>query len=579
MDTSKIQFKGKLVVSGGDWGCLHVPQALVDGLYAGLHEPGIEKPEHRAHISVFTTEELNKIGADKLKERGTDYHFTLGRVVKLNPKNWAEMSKVWFITCSSPELEKLRTSYGLTPKVNGDHPFHITFATRRVGTASGTNKRVAPKETPKDSKIKDSDSYHKTELIKKAFDYSQLLMPALGAGAGGMIGAAGNIVTRDKNDTRSWWQRPEVLAGMGIGGGIGALANRQIPKADDSSKTNTTAPKVNPAVAAKTYDLRNNIGSYMDFTDKGLAPRGHNAASAGSLAATSAGIGAALNPVTRLLRMVPAFAKHVPLISATGAAAGAIPFTVAETVGGPSWEAAGNIIKYPLVNKAMANAKANPATSATKQLGRDTGMYLLKRTGGLSNITGDITSASALMNAYRGSRVLGNIGAAGAGASGLAPALAATYGVRTAAGLAPYAALRYADPAMFEADAKQYLNTTGNKSLPAQVWAGVAEPKMLAATAGMAPQAQSQYALDQTVADMSLEKQMDNHARMLHDEFKAGKIDGKQYVNAIRRLADKLFTPTPADPYMTDAHNRIVGKRQAEQLPTDAAQWIKRHLR
>ena len=139
-DTPALSYSlaGRLVVSSSGWGLLEVPNAIVNGLFDALHEPGIELPpgpkdskQLNAHISVFTKDETDKIGRDKISERGHFFHYTLGPMRVVKPAGWDEMALCWFVELKSPELEKLRKSYGLTPLPKGDHPFHITVAVRR----------------------------------------------------------------------------------------------------------------------------------------------------------------------------------------------------------------------------------------------------------------------------------------------------------------------------------------------------------------------------------------------------------------------------------------------------------------
>lgn len=129
---------GRLICSKSGWGLLEVPNALIRGAFDALHEVGAElPPSHgknlRAHISVLRPEELEQIGGkDKVDEWGHTFRYTLGPVREVQPEGWDEMSNVWFIEIRSPELEKLRKSYGLsaTPK-NGEFQFHATIAVRR----------------------------------------------------------------------------------------------------------------------------------------------------------------------------------------------------------------------------------------------------------------------------------------------------------------------------------------------------------------------------------------------------------------------------------------------------------------
>ncbi len=129
--------KGKLELSRTGWILLKVPNALGHGAFQALNEPGAEMPksetsgQYKAHISVIRPEELESVGgAAAVTERGKEFSFTLGPVREVNPAGWDEVNKCWFIEVRSPELDKLRKSYGLdAPK----YPYHITFAVRRKG--------------------------------------------------------------------------------------------------------------------------------------------------------------------------------------------------------------------------------------------------------------------------------------------------------------------------------------------------------------------------------------------------------------------------------------------------------------
>jgi hypothetical protein len=132
--------QGKLYASSSGWLLLSVPNALVRGVFDSLSEPGIELPpsgpnEDRlnAHISVMRASEIESIGGiDKISERGHAFHYTLGPLRTCVPDGWDEMSKVWFLEVRSPELERLRKSYGLSALPNGGkYAFHISVAVRR----------------------------------------------------------------------------------------------------------------------------------------------------------------------------------------------------------------------------------------------------------------------------------------------------------------------------------------------------------------------------------------------------------------------------------------------------------------
>ena len=137
-DTPELSYSlgGRLFISKSGWGLLSVPNALVRGAFAALHEPGAElPPELNAHISVLRKEDLEQIGGpDLVKERGQVFHYTLGPLRSVKPAGWPGISRVWFIEVNSPELQQLRKSYGLTPlPKNNEFKFHITVAIRKTG--------------------------------------------------------------------------------------------------------------------------------------------------------------------------------------------------------------------------------------------------------------------------------------------------------------------------------------------------------------------------------------------------------------------------------------------------------------
>lgn len=134
--TKTYALVGTLYRTDNNWLLLSVPNALVRGAFDALHEPGTELPPDsetgrlNAHITVMGPEEVEKIGPDRISERGHQFRYTLGPVKEVVPAGWKDVSRVWYITADSPELRNLRKSYGLPPLRNGfDH--HITIAIRR----------------------------------------------------------------------------------------------------------------------------------------------------------------------------------------------------------------------------------------------------------------------------------------------------------------------------------------------------------------------------------------------------------------------------------------------------------------
>lgn len=132
---------GTLYFSPSGYLLLSVPNALVRGVFAALHEPGAELPvsssigKLNSHITVCRPEELAAIGgAGKVSERGKMFRFGLSDLVTCKPDGWKDMEAVWFLKVRSKALERLRASYGLSCLPNGGkHQFHVTCAVRRSG--------------------------------------------------------------------------------------------------------------------------------------------------------------------------------------------------------------------------------------------------------------------------------------------------------------------------------------------------------------------------------------------------------------------------------------------------------------
>ena len=116
---------------------LKIPNNVINGLFACIDEENISKPPYNqgkyksigAHISVIQSSETE--GKElEIKELGQEFSFKLGKFYSIEPKNWKEMERVWFVTVESPELERLRKKYKLTKKIEG-HEFHVSVAVRR----------------------------------------------------------------------------------------------------------------------------------------------------------------------------------------------------------------------------------------------------------------------------------------------------------------------------------------------------------------------------------------------------------------------------------------------------------------
>lgn len=121
---------------------IQIDKNLIKGLFNLLDEDNVELPPYfkencdnkisnciGGHISCISDEE--KV-TGKINELGKYFNFTLGDIKSVNPKEWEDMERVWFIEVDIPDMQILRKKYGLpdTYKDSG-HSFHITFACRR----------------------------------------------------------------------------------------------------------------------------------------------------------------------------------------------------------------------------------------------------------------------------------------------------------------------------------------------------------------------------------------------------------------------------------------------------------------
>ncbi|MBA3720946.1 MAG: hypothetical protein H0W88_00925 [Parachlamydiaceae bacterium] len=110
---------------------LKVDDGYINQLFPQLHVRNYVKPPFfrrpdapGAHISVIYVEELRRIG--KIKEIGSSYTFTIKSLAFVPPQT----GEFIILQVESPELDNLRSSYGLSPHLKG-HQFHISIAKRR----------------------------------------------------------------------------------------------------------------------------------------------------------------------------------------------------------------------------------------------------------------------------------------------------------------------------------------------------------------------------------------------------------------------------------------------------------------
>lgn len=110
---------------------LKVDDNYIHQLFPLLHRKNYEEPAYfrrkdspGAHISVFYTEERNRIG--NINEIGKPFSFTINHIKTVPPGS----NEYLVLTVTSPELERLRRKYGFKPLLRG-HDFHITIAKKK----------------------------------------------------------------------------------------------------------------------------------------------------------------------------------------------------------------------------------------------------------------------------------------------------------------------------------------------------------------------------------------------------------------------------------------------------------------
>lgn len=125
----KLSTEGELVQQEDGYAYLKVDDAYIHDLFPKLGRADFSKPPYfrrkdapGAHISIVYADE-----GVRLKEAGQKYRFTLKKIAMVNPKK--DVSYI-VLELDAPSLEKLRESYGLSPKLKG-HEFHISLAKKQ----------------------------------------------------------------------------------------------------------------------------------------------------------------------------------------------------------------------------------------------------------------------------------------------------------------------------------------------------------------------------------------------------------------------------------------------------------------
>lgn len=112
---------------------LDIPDEYVYELFEILKEAGAELPPYfdknqvGAHISVILSKETAGMQSPPIAEVGQKFTFRIVQTDVLKPDGFAGVKSVSFLSIVCPELEQLRTQYGLSSRIGNTHDFHLTF--------------------------------------------------------------------------------------------------------------------------------------------------------------------------------------------------------------------------------------------------------------------------------------------------------------------------------------------------------------------------------------------------------------------------------------------------------------------
>lgn len=136
-DAVDVVFSGELRQTADGFVFVNVANSIFEG-FLPLLGPEVEQPPKNerhyddigAHISVIKQKEVEE-NHIRFKDVGKKISYKMLGVQKVeDPDGWEEMEAVWLIPVYAPELEKIRKSYGLSPKIK-DHEFHITLGVQK----------------------------------------------------------------------------------------------------------------------------------------------------------------------------------------------------------------------------------------------------------------------------------------------------------------------------------------------------------------------------------------------------------------------------------------------------------------
>jgi hypothetical protein len=94
-----------------------------------------------AHISVIYEDEMIKKEIWNLAQAGEWFSFEAKELRYLDRKTPKGISRLWLLAVDAPALQRLRTHYGLKPKLK-EHDFHITLGYEQVEVEMEAMKQI-----------------------------------------------------------------------------------------------------------------------------------------------------------------------------------------------------------------------------------------------------------------------------------------------------------------------------------------------------------------------------------------------------------------------------------------------------
>lgn len=134
---AKVNAIGQLCLKGNGFVYLNVDNGFIDNVLPELPVQGeldsvSTKPKKMgAHISVIYEDEMIEHEIWRLAEAGEWFNFEVKELRYIDRQTAKGLRRLWLLAVDAPALERLRTSYGLKPKLKG-HDFHITLGNEQI---------------------------------------------------------------------------------------------------------------------------------------------------------------------------------------------------------------------------------------------------------------------------------------------------------------------------------------------------------------------------------------------------------------------------------------------------------------